>query len=102
MRRTLMSLLTAAVASITMSVPFAGAQTAPAVSGDWPLYRHDMGGTGYSPLAKITTRNVGGLAQAWTFRLQSDTSVAAEKGPGRARGPNSEASPIVVNGVMYL
>ena len=36
-------------------------------------------------------------------QLQSDASAAAEKGPGRGRGgANSEATPIVVNGVMYL
>ena len=48
-------------------------QPAQAVSGDWPLYRHDLAGTGYSPLAQITTQNVGGLVHAWSYRLESDT-----------------------------
>ena len=26
-------------------------------TGDWPLYRHDFAGTGYSPLAQITAQN---------------------------------------------
>src|ERR1700678_1285716 len=92
MRCTCCSLVVAAVVCTTILVPSAKAQTAKAVSGDWPLYRHDTAGTGYSPLAQITTQNVSGLAQAWTYRLQSDTSAAAEQGPGR-RGPNSEATP---------
>jgi quinoprotein glucose dehydrogenase len=96
-------LLAAAVVSTTILAPSAETQTAKAVSGDWPLYRHDTAGTGYSPLAQITTQNVSGLAKAWTYRLDSDTTPAAQNGPGRGRGgPNSEATPIVVNGVMYL
>jgi len=77
------------------------AQAGQAVSGDWPLYRHDLAGTGYSPLSQITTQNVGGLIQAWSYRLESDTPAVAPRGRGRG-GANSEASAIVVNGVMYL
>src|SRR6185437_9400716 len=56
-------------------------------NGDWPMYSHDLAGTRYSPLIQINTNNVARLKQAWTFRLNA---VA------------SEATPIVVNGVMYL
>src|SRR5262245_23597287 len=28
---------------------------------DWPMYRHDSAGTGYSTLSQINTRNVGTL-----------------------------------------
>src|SRR3984957_18129750 len=97
MRCTWLSLLAAAAVS-SLSAPSVRAQP-----GDWPLYRHDTSGTGYSPLAQITVQNVGGLAQAWSFRLQSDTPTALQSGPRRGPGgPNSEATPIVVNGVMYL
>ena len=102
MRCACISLLVAAAVS-TVYAPPVGAQAAKPVSGDWPLYRHDTAGTGYSPLAQITVQNVGGLAPAWTYRLQSEPSAAPQNGPGRGRGgPNSEATPIVVNGVMYL
>jgi quinoprotein glucose dehydrogenase len=75
----------------------------PASKGDWPMYRHDMAGTGYSPLSQIDTRNVATLARAWTYRLQSDAPApAAPPGRGGAAGVNSEATPIVVDGVMYL
>src|SRR5262249_55646528 len=70
-------------------------------SGDWPMYRHDAAGTGYSPLTQIDVKNVARLAQVWTYRLQSDGPAPAAGGRGPA-APNSEATPIVVNGVMYL
>src|SRR5512137_408846 len=68
---------------------------------DWPMYRRDYAGTGYSPLAQITSANVARLAQVWTYRLQGDAPPPST-GRGGPGGPNSEASPIVVNGVMYL
>ena len=45
-------------------------QPAERASGDWPMYRHDLAGTGYSPLTQVNTRNVATLTQAWTYRLQ--------------------------------
>ncbi len=100
----------------------AGAQRprAQAAQGDWPLYRHDLAGTGYSPLADVTVANVATLTRAWTYRLAG--SGASEAGPsggaGGAAGAvtspaasgvnsstpavNSQATPIVVNGIMYL
>ncbi|PYR15301.1 MAG: hypothetical protein DMF94_32330 [Acidobacteria bacterium] len=73
------------------------------IGGDWPMYRHDLAGTGYSPLVQVNTRNVATLAQVWTYRLQGDTPVAAvPAGRGGPASVNSEATPIVVNGVMYL
>ena len=54
---------------------------------DWPMYNRDLAGTRYSPLAQITTKNVAGLKQAWSYPLEARAS---------------EATPIVVNGVMYL
>ena len=79
--------------------PVAAAKT----GAEWPMYRHDSAGTGYSPLAQIDTTNVAKLTRVWTYGLQSDPSTTppgAER--GGAGGPNSEATPIVVNGVMYL
>jgi quinoprotein glucose dehydrogenase len=77
------------------------AQPAPpsSVGSDWPAYRHDHAGTGYSPLAQITPANVAGLAPAWSYALQSATPAT---GRGTAAGPGSQATPIVVGSVMYL
>src|SRR5579872_7351480 len=70
---------------------------------DWPTYNRDLGGSRYSPLTQITAKNVANLKQAWTYKLASDAPPAAGKGRGgAAAGGNSEATPIVVNGVMYL
>jgi glucose dehydrogenase len=83
-----------------------GTRTAPAgpvapAATDWPMYRHDHAGTGYSPLAQIDAKNVVTLTQAWTYGLQSDAPVAAT-GRGGTVAVNSQATPIVVNGVMFL
>ncbi len=75
----------------------------PSAGNDWPMYRHDLAGTGYSPLTQINTRNVATLSRVWTYRLQADTPAApAPGGRGGAGGVNSEVTPIVVNRVMYL
>jgi quinoprotein glucose dehydrogenase len=82
-----------------------GAQpgTAPASGADWPMYRRDLAGTGYSPLVQINTRNVATLTQVWTYGLQSDAPAAGgSPGRGGPGGVNSEATPIIVNGVMYV
>jgi len=63
-------------------------QAAPPSGGDWPMYRHDYSGTGYSPLTQINTKNVSSLKEVWTHLLST--------------GLNSQATPIVVNGLMYL
>jgi quinoprotein glucose dehydrogenase len=68
-------------------------------SGDWPMYNHDLAGTRYSPLAQITTKNVANLKQAWSYKLRSP-SDAGKRLTGI--GGFSEATPIVVSGVMYL
>jgi glucose dehydrogenase len=54
---------------------------------DWPMYRGDYAGSGFSPLTEINHANVAKLTQAWSYPLQVT---------------NSQATPIVVNGVMYV
>src|SRR5207247_4057883 len=79
-------------------------QPPPATVAGWPMYRHDTAGTGYSPLVQINTSNVANLSQTWTFSLQSDAPAPAAGGGrgGAGGGLNSEATPIVVSGVMYV
>ncbi len=59
---------------------------------DWPHFTRDLGGTRYSPLTQINTKNVGSLTQAWSFRLRPEGGGAIVSG----------STPIVVDGVMYL
>ena len=70
---------------------------------DWPSYRHEESGTGHSPLRQINAGNVASLIRVWTYSLQGEASAAPNAGRGGgAGGVNSQATPIVVNGVMYL
>ena len=62
---------------------------------NWPVYRGDIAGSGYSTLDRITAANVNSLAVAWTYSLRNDRSQ-------NPRDPNSQVTPIVVDGVMYL
>jgi quinoprotein glucose dehydrogenase len=90
--------LPAAIAAFGFLLELAGGaqqQTTRHTEGDWPLYRHDIMGSGYSPLTQIDARNVATLAPVWTYRLQGE-------GTSSAAAANSEATPIVIGGVMYL
>jgi quinoprotein glucose dehydrogenase len=71
-----------------LAILFVPAVRAQKTAGDWPMYRGDLGGTGYSPLKQINTRNVTKLVQAWNLQL-------AERG-------GLEVTPIAVGGVVYL
>ena len=74
----------------------AAAQPPEAGGGDWPTYRGGLAGAGHSPLTAVAPDNVSALARAWTYDLR-------RAGPDPSgRGPNSQATPIVVDGVMYL
>ena len=78
------------------------AQANKVAGADWPVYMHDLAGSHYSPLKQINATNVAKLAPVWSYKLQGDAAPApAGRGGGRG-GANSEATPIVVNGVMYL
>ena len=58
-------------------------------ASDWPMYGRDAGGTKYSPLDQINTKNVTTLKRVWSYHT------------GEA-GPTWENTPIVVGGVMYF
>jgi glucose dehydrogenase len=99
------------------------AQAPKSKSGDWPMYTRDFAGTRYSPLSQISTTNVSNLKLAWSYRLGNPPAArgaaaaaappeqgdAPRGGAGRGAGRgsaapsvNPEATPIVINGVMYL
>jgi quinoprotein glucose dehydrogenase len=65
------------------------------------MYRRDLAGTGYSALRQITMQNVASLAPAWTFRIQAN-APAAGRGAATVANVNSQATPIVIDGVMYF
>lgn len=66
---------------------------------DWPMYRGDLAGTAYSPLAEIVPANVAGLVRAWSYGLGVEATLS---GGERPRELASQATPIVVGDVMYV
>src|SRR5712691_4328781 len=64
---------------------------------DWSANGRDAQGTRYSPAATITRENVTRLAVAWTYRTgETDPRFKTEKATA------FEATPLVVDGTMYL
>jgi quinoprotein glucose dehydrogenase len=74
------------------ATPAPGAATA-----EWTAYGGDPLGARYSPLAEITRDNVTSLAVAWTFRTGE-----TPKGAPTRRPTAFEATPILVDGTLYL
>jgi Glucose dehydrogenase len=65
-------------------------------SDEWPAYGRDGGGSRYAPLAQITRDNVSQLRVAWTYHTGAIPMTAA------GRKSAFEATPILVDGVLYL
>ena len=55
---------------------------------DWPTHGFDYAETRFSPLSQISADNVENLGLAWSYNLGSERGV--------------EATPLVVDGVMYV
>ncbi len=73
----------------------AGAMAAEPADGDWPNYGRTPGGDRHSPLTQIDRANVGKLALAWEYKT-------GEAGVETGNPTALEATPLVINGVMYL
>jgi quinoprotein glucose dehydrogenase len=63
---------------------------------EWPAYGRDAGGSRFSPAAQITRSNVNQLHVAWTYH----TGAIPQTSAGRKSA--FEATPILVDGVLYL
>ena len=78
-----------------------------AVSGygaDWPSYGGDNGSRKYSPLDLIDASNVGSLTTAWSWDSVDNATVAenVREENFRAMPAGFKATPIVIDGVMYI
>ena len=83
-------------------------------SREWPTYGHDQGGMRYSPLAQIDASNVARLELAWTYHMRPSAepeTIGLESAPAagsaararpRSRYSASQATPLVVGGLMYV
>src|SRR5438477_308788 len=64
---------------------------------DWRANGRDVQGTRYSPAAEITRKNVSRLELAWTYR-----TAETYAGYKTEKATAFEATPLVVDGTMYL
>src|SRR5918999_1410494 len=62
---------------------------------EWPVYGRDAGGSRYAPIDDISRDNVARLRVAWTYRT-------GENAFPTSRETSLEATPLVVDGTMYL
>ena len=65
--------------------------------GDWSSYGHDPGGQRFSELAQINRSNVKNLKIAWTYRTGD-----AYAPPGGWKATQFEATPLYIDGTLYL
>ncbi|WP_293974334.1 PQQ-binding-like beta-propeller repeat protein [Sphingomonas sp.] len=77
--------------------------------GDWSGYGRDESHARHSPLKEITPGNVATLREAWTYHMRPSGANGEAIGTPDSAGPQmrtgfsaSEATPLVVGGVMYL
>ena len=71
---------------------------------DWPSYGGDNGSQKYSPLDQIDASNVGSLTTAWSWDSVDNATVAnnVREENFRAMPAGFKATPIVIDGVMYI
>lgn len=85
------------ICTIAATTMFAAASAA---TPGWPTYGLDNGGTRYSPLTQITPANVHQLRPAWEYHMRpADMPVTSG---GRVRNQTSQATPLEIEGVLYL
>ncbi|PYY06507.1 MAG: pyrroloquinoline quinone-dependent dehydrogenase, partial [Acidobacteria bacterium] len=81
----------------SLLISFAILHAQSASEAGWPTYGNDPGGTRFSPASQISRTNVARLKIAWTYRTgANDTPTRLIKKAA------FEATPILVNGVLFL
>ena len=75
-----------------------------AFSADWPSYGGDNGSQKYSTLDQVNASNVEGLVMAWSWESPDNATVADNIAQQnyRAVPAGFKATPIVIEGVMYV
>lgn len=74
------------------------------VLADWPVYGGDNGSQKYSPLDQINAGNVSEIETAWSWSSVDNATVSENHSQQnfRATPGGFKASPIVLDGVMYI
>jgi len=77
--------------------------TAANAQNEWPAANRDAGGTRFSPLKQINSKNVKDLKTVWEFDTHiEEPPPPPGAAPRRPRRRMSESIPLVVNGVLYM
>ena len=77
--------------------------SAQAADADWPHYGGDLGSSKYSPLDQINATNVDQLQIAWQWDSVDNATVENNLARDVRSVPAGwKATPIVVDGVMYV
>ena len=64
---------------------------------EWPYYGGDQGGSKYSTLIEIITKNVSGMLQAWMWKTGETPLEKYATRPGMFQN-----SPLMIDNVLYL
>src|SRR5688500_17231747 len=95
-RTPLLALAALIVGGCASSIPSSD-DSPPVPTDEWRAYGRDGGGSRFSPLTAIDRSNVTNLRSAWTFRTGELDSAFATR-----REPKFEATPLMVEGTLYL
>ena len=89
--------------TLLLTAPLAFASVS-ASAQDWPSYGGDNGSSKYSPLDQINAQNVDDLVTAWSWDSVDNATVIANLAAGNNSAVPAayKATPIVVDGVMYV
>ena len=83
----LLALFLLSCSAVFAQIPFERIVNADKEPGNWLTYSRDLQGHRFSPLAEINTENVSRLKVKWAFQFPD---------------PGNEASPIVIDGILYV
>ena len=75
-----------------------------ATNGEWHSYGGDLGSTKYSPLDQVDATNFSDLRLAWRWQAADGSldAEAIEARGSRVQVRMFQATPLMVNGVLYI
>lgn len=97
-----LALIATVAAGAPMLAAAAPAQVCAPTGKDWPEVNGTICAHQYSSLDQIKAANIKQLAPAWVVHVSAEPITSPVAAPGDNSTANTETTPIVVDGVMYL
>jgi outer membrane protein assembly factor BamB len=97
-----LALIATVAAGAPMLAAAAPVQVCAPTGNDWPEVNGTICAHQYSSLDQIKAANIKQLAPAWVVHVSAEPITSPNATPGDNSTANTETSPIVVDGVMYL